>query len=591
LAISDFPNTKYFYLSDVKHCLKIIFLTLLLIRGVLVGVSASGTQDSLRESPDKRYHPSDSMKAVIEAATHDTSVCNAYLRWGQITYMGNPDTAVILFHKARETAERHLPDQSRNPATSGGKSQVSVGHHSGAVLHQKYLSSLAEALNNIGYIYHHKGDISAGLKYYHKCIKIHEELSNSPDIAKAKAAKNGLALALNNIGTIYDDQGDIEKGLKFYHKSLKIQEEIGDEYGVALALNNIGYVYQYQGDIAKGLECYNKCLKIYEEIGDKNGIAHALNDLGHNYMSYGDPSCTASKESCIRESNIKALEYYNRSLKITEAVGNKNGAANSLNHIGYLYKTHGDPSCNLSTEECLELGITKGLEYFLESLSLREEIGEKKEVASSLNNIGGTYLVLGEFRQAKIYGDKMMELSQELGNPNLISYAASMLNRIATKSGHYKEALEMYELHILMRDSIKNEETQKATIRQQMNYEFEKAQLLKEQEEKEAARIATEITERRDNLQYSIVLIFLLILATGLMAMGRLSIPIHLAEGLIFFSFLIFFEFLLVLADPYIETWSAGAPGIKLLFNAVIAGTIFPLHSFFETNLKRRLVR
>ena len=65
----------------------------------------------------------------------------------------------------------------------------------------------------------------------------------------------------------------------------------------------------------------------------------------------------------------------------------------------------------------------------------------------------------------------------------------------------------------------------------------------------------------------------------------------RMAEGIIFFSFLILFEFLLVLADPYIDRWSSGAPGIKLLFNAGIAALIFPAHAFFESKLKGKLVK
>ena len=51
------------------------------------------------------------------------------------------------------------------------------------------------------------------------------------------------------------------------------------------------------------------------------------------------------------------------------------------------------------------------------------------------------------------------------------------------------------------------------------------------------------------------------------------------------------FEFLLVLADPYIDRWSGGAPSIKLLFNAGIAALIFPAHAFFESKMKKRLVK
>ncbi|MFH1320425.1 MAG: hypothetical protein ABII90_07220 [Bacteroidota bacterium] len=60
---------------------------------------------------------------------------------------------------------------------------------------------------------------------------------------------------------------------------------------------------------------------------------------------------------------------------------------------------------------------------------------------------------------------------------------------------------------------------------------------------------------------------------------------------MIFFTFLLFFEFTLVLSDPYIERFSAGAPAIKLAFNAILAAMIFPLHSFFEGKLKERIMK
>jgi len=140
-----------------------------------------------------------------------------------------------------------------------------------------------------------------------------------------------------------------------------------------------------------------------------------------------------------------------------------------------------------------------------------------------------------------------------------------------------------------MKDSIKNDETQKAAIRQQTKYEFEKAQLVKEQEKKEQARLEAEVTSRRDNLQYSVILIAILVLFGGVLSIGFVKVSVRMAEGIIFFSFLILFEFLLVLADPTIDSWSGGAPGIKLLFNAAIAALIFPAHAFFESKLKSRL--
>ena len=220
-----------------------------------------------------------------------------------------------------------------------------------------------------------------------------------------------------------------------------------------------------------------------------------------------------------------------------------------------------------------------------------EDLGDKKGVASSYGNIGRIYMDIEDREKAWEYLLKSMELAKELEFPVVIRNTSLWLTRLYKKEENFEAALEMYELHIQMRDSIKNEETQKATIRQQTKYEFEKAQLVKEQKEKEAARILAEETGRRDNLQYSIILLGLLVLGSLVFGLGKLALPVRIAEGIIFFSFLILFEFILVLADPYIDNWSSGAPGIKLLFNAGIAALIFPAHAFFESKMKKRLVK
>jgi len=470
---------------------------------------------------------------VIKEAKHDTAVCNAYLSWGEEVYFNDPDTAFILFKKARKIADANLAS-STQPA-----------------LEKKYLTFLAKALNSIGFVYNDQGDIPKALEYYHKSLKIDEEIGN----------KNGIANSLNNIGFVYKNQGDIPNALEFYHKSLKLYEEIGDKIGLAASLSNIGIVYYFQGDTYKAVEFLHKSLKIEEEIGNKSGIAYSFNNIGAVYNNDGDIP--------------KALEYYHKSLKIDEETGDKNAIAISLYNIGSLYVDQGD--------------IPKALELYRKGLKIHEAMGNKRGLASSLYNIGDIELSHGDLEQAFDYGSRGLVIAREIGSPELISSNAHLLSQVSKKQGIFQKALEMYELHILMRDSIKNEETQKAAIRQQTKYEFEKAQLVKEQEERETARLQAEETSRRDNLQYSVILIAILVLFGGVLALGFVNVSERMAEGIIFFSFLIFFEFLLVLADPHIDAWSGGAPGFKLLLNASIAALIFPLHSFFETKLKKKL--
>jgi len=426
-------------------------------------------------------------------------------------------------------------------------------NHPSDTVHKSYLIIKANALNNFGYYFKHQGQFVKAAGYYNASINLQEKIGDT----------EGLANTLNNLGAIYNNIGAVEKSFEYFDRSLRINTEYGYNSGIASNLNNIGGLHEDQGNMEEALEYYFKSLSIDEKINNRQSQAVTLNNIGGVYYEAGDFP--------------KAVEYYRKSLKIREETGDKLGASQCLNNIGFYYDGIGDN--------------VKALEYCIRSLKIREEMGAKRAIAVSLYNVGSFYFDNGDLNNSTNYANRCMALSNQLGYPKLISSAASLLTRIAKKSGNFKEALAMWELHIQMRDSVRNKTNQKTAIRQQTKYEFEKAQLVKEQEEKEAARIVAEQTSRRDNLQYSVILIAILTLFGGVLGLGFVNVSERMAEGIIFFSFLILFEFFLVLADPYIDAWSGGAPGIKLLFNAGIAALIFPLHAFFEARLKGRLVK
>ncbi|MBL4625581.1 MAG: tetratricopeptide repeat protein [Flavobacteriales bacterium] len=233
----------------------------------------------------------------------------------------------------------------------------------------------------------------------------------------------------------------------------------------------------------------------------------------------------------------------------------------------------------------------EAMDHFYTSFEIYEEIGNKEGVAISLNSIGALELKSGTLKAAKEHLKKALKLGEEIGSPISISNSSMYLSKLARQEGDHKKAFEMYELYIQMKDSINNESTQKATIRQQTKYEFEKAQLVAEQQRSEELRIKNEELKRRDNLQYSIIFLVILLVFGLILLLGFIKLSPAVAEGLIFFAFLILFEFLLVLADPYVDRWTGGEPMYKLLLNAMLAGSIFPLHAFFERIFKKRIVK
>jgi hypothetical protein len=153
------------------------------------------------------------------------------------------------------------------------------------------------------------------------------------------------------------------------------------------------------------------------------------------------------------------------------------------------------------------------------------------------------------------------------------------------------KALEMYEIEIEMRDSLKTEDFLKAATKEKSRLEFEKQQLLSQYQEKEAARLEAEKIEARNTLQYSGIGIGLFALFGLVFFLGKVQLPKWAIKLSVFLPFLIFFEFLLVITDSTVEAWNGGEPALKLLLNVIMAALIFPLHSFFESFLKKRLFK
>ncbi len=284
--------------------------------------------------------------------------------------------------------------------------------------------------------------------------------------------------ALNNIGYLYNNEGNIPKALEYYHKSLQIQEEAGDKSGIALLLNNIGGIYKEQGDIPKALEYWNKSLKIKEEIGDKEGISNSLNNIGVIFEEQGNIS--------------KAMEYYQRGLKINEDIGNKEGISYSLSNIGLIYGNQGD--------------YHKAVECYQKSLNIYEETGDKSGMAFGLNCIANLFIKKGNLTEALLSAQKGMALAREVEFPLDIKNSANTLKRIFQKQNKFKEAIEMYMLEVKMKDSIKNEETQKAAIKKQMQYDYEtKARELKNAQDKKDIITKEELKQREKERNYFIV--------------------------------------------------------------------------------------
>lgn len=295
---------------------------------------------------------------------------------------------------------------------------------------------MAKILNIMGVSFYVQGNYANAIDYYTRSLNIWEDIGN----------KNGISSSLNNIGLVYDEQGDYASAIDYYTRSLFIYEEIGDKNGVSISLNNIGLIYYYQNDYVNAIDYHTRSLTIRKEIGDKKGIASSLNNIG---LIFEDQSDYAN-----------AIDYYTRSLKIKVEIDDKKGISSSLNNIGLIYNKQGKH--------------IDAIDYHTRSLTIRREIKNKKGIASSLINIGSIYKDQGDYTSAKAYIKEALATAQEIGAAIETRNAANALYEVYKANGKFKQALEVYELYIVTKDSIDSEENQREVIRQEYKYVYEK---------------------------------------------------------------------------------------------------------------------
>lgn len=312
-----------------------------------------------------------------------------------------------------------------------------------------------------------------------------EDLVKNKDSQIKYIGKKSLASTLNNIALIFFNQGDIKKSIEYYHESLKLREEIYDSSGIGEVLVNLGGLYRAQQDYILANKYLQQSLNIYEKLKNKIGLANSLRAIG--------------RLNEAQKNYPVAMDYFIKSLKLYELMGKDDRIALIYNNIGKIYFEQGE--------------MLKAHEFYNKSLDIGKTYGDKMGMARTYRNIGLLYEKQENISKAIEAGKQSLKLAEELGFPKEISDAALLLDKIYKKQKRWKDAYYMHNLYTLMRDSISNEEIKKSAVKEEMKYEYEKQEVLKEAEHKQEILLASVEKEQQKIISYSIAGGFIITLA------------------------------------------------------------------------------
>ena len=182
----------------------------------------------------------------------------------------------------------------------------------------------------------------------------------------------------------------------------------------------LGNVYFSQGDFRKAIEYYEKHLKVTIEFGDWEGEGRAYGNLGNAYRSLYD----------FR----KAMEYHKKALKIAIEIGDRAEEGRAYGNLGIAYRSLGD--------------FRKAMEYHEKHLKIAIEIGDRAGEGRAYGNLGIAYNSLCDYRKAMEYHKRSLNIAIETGD--LVGEGKTYANLgIAYMSlGDFRKAIEYHEKHL-----------------------------------------------------------------------------------------------------------------------------------------------
>jgi|GEM_PF-1911894 len=136
-----------------------------------------------------------------------------------------------------------------------------------------------------------------------------------------------------------------------------------------------------------------------------------------------------------------AEDYANQALEEASQINYKKGIARSYNYLGICNSIKGDH--------------TKGLDFLIKSLQLREQLNDSLDISNTLNNISRVYIFLDDLDKALDYSNQSLEIlkkkrtdAKALGN-SYISHGEIYLKRHDFGRAYkmFAEARAVYKLN------------------------------------------------------------------------------------------------------------------------------------------------
>jgi hypothetical protein len=444
----------------------------------------------------------------------------------------NKETALLLVRRA-------ITNRIRGNITEAIKSnEESIGY---ASLSKNDSAEIVCAISHANTLMAKDENLSAFKKYMYAL--------NLAEIAKDE--KSELPYLYKRIADFYVKVGQVEKGKDYYMKGLGISKKIKDSI--------------------TELSVYQSMISVYCAAKDFSSAREYLKILYQKQKtsSFYNLYAVSAESSIIAQEDINKLPEFIRQNKTILLEYEKYGM------LAELYRLKG-------VIFTVELKFDSALYYL--TLSKKQLNPNNLGAVLNWNQSYAYYLEKNKkYMDAAKYIDENVLLAKKTQSITFEKECYEYLDSLYIKEGNKEK--EVYNKLMLynIKDSLNKQ--QKANDLLGVEIDIENKRNEREAQEKEQK------LTRRNNLQYMGITSAIIFLFIALAAMGKFKVKPWLIRAIGFLSFILLFEFIILLIDHQIHALTHGEPLPILLTKIVIIAFLLPFHHWLEHKVIHFLMR
>ena len=252
--------------------------------------------------------------------------------------------------------------------------------------------------------------------------------------------KKGMAIANDHIGICYWVTANHPKSILYFQNSLSNYQDLKDQAGTANAYNHLASLHLGIKKHKQAFVYFNKAYKIDRLTSNKTQMANDLTGIADVFFKLNNYT--------------KAIEFYLKAKELYFTVDNLYGVAVAYINIGKAYSSKKEYSDGL-------VNYNKALD------NLNKIEGAKYDIGNAYLEMGKAYYNLAlEDKRTKTkninlslkYSNKAINTFTEIKTFTKINDCNLELYKAYKETGNYKLALEYFEKHLKIKETILNYE-------------------------------------------------------------------------------------------------------------------------------------